>query len=40
MENLADPVTISREELSSFVGNTALLVVGRLREKNLVRFQN
>lgn len=35
-EELADPVTITREELASFVENTALLVVGRLREKNLV----
>ena len=33
-ENLTNPIFISREELSSFVDNTVLLVVSKLNEKN------
>jgi len=35
-ENLSNPIVISREEFSYFVNNTALLVVSKLREKNLI----
>ena len=35
-ESLSKPIVISREEFSYFVNNTALLVVSKLREKNLI----
>jgi hypothetical protein len=35
-ENLTNPILMSREEFISFVGDTALLVVSKLREKNLI----
>lgn len=35
-ENLTDPIAMSREEFISFVDNTTLLVMSKLREKNLI----
>lgn len=35
-ENLTNPISMSREEFIFFVDNTALLVMSKLREKNLI----
>src|SRR5690554_5733813 len=35
-ENLTEPIAMSREEFKSFVDNTTMLVMSKLREKNLI----
>lgn len=35
-ESLSNPISMSREEFISFVDNTTLLVISKLREKNLI----